>query len=124
MSNVLIIEDDEDLRPMLAAVLRSEGFSVSEAVDGAAGLATATMSAPDIVITDIVMEGMEGIAAIMALRRKLPGVPILAISGNVLYLDNSRKLGADTTLLKPFTRGALLDAVARLLASGSPLLPA
>jgi len=124
MPHVLIIEDDEDLRPMLAAVLRSEGFSVSEAADGAAGLASAAICTPDIVITDIVMEGMEGIAAIMALRRKLQGVPILAISGNALYLANSRKLGADTTLLKPFTRGALLDAVARLLASGSPLLHA
>lgn len=116
MSLVLIIEDDEDLRPVLAGILRASGFKVTEVNEGAAALKAAAAHPPDIVISDIVMEGMEGIAAIMALRKLLSDVPIVAISGSQMYLANSEKLGADATLLKPFTRDTLLDTVNGLLA--------
>lgn len=116
MPHVLIIEDDEDLRPVLAGILRASGFSVTDVNEGAAALMAVQAHPPDIVISDIVMEGMEGIAAIMALRKLLSDVPIVAISGSQMYLANSEKLGADATLLKPFTRDTLLDTVNGLLA--------
>lgn len=116
MPHVLIIEDDEDLRPVLAGILRASGFSVTDVNEGAAALMAVQAHPPDIVISDIVMEGMEGIAAIMALRKLLRDVPIVAISGSQMYLANSEKLGADAALLKPFTRDTLLDTVNGLLA--------
>jgi CheY-like chemotaxis protein len=115
MTHVLIIEDDDDLRSVLSGVLESAGYSVTEAEEGLAALKAASAAQPDIVITDIIMEGMEGIALIMALRKTLKDVPILAMSGNAMYLDNSEKLGANAALLKPFTRETLLDAVEGLL---------
>jgi len=118
MRQILIIEDDEDLRPVLASVLRAEGFSVAEEMEGAAGIDAASKNPPDLIITDIVMEGMEGIAAIMALRGIFPDMPIIAISGNTLYLKSSVRLGADAALLKPFRREALLQTVNELLRTG------
>ncbi len=120
MPHVLIIEDDEDLRTVLAGVLESAGYSVTQADEGGAGLKAARTRRPDIVLSDIVMEGMEGIAVIMALRKLISDVPILAMSGNAMYLGNSAKLGADAVLLKPFTREMLLQSLERLL-QNSPL---
>ena len=89
--------------------------------EGSAALKKSVARRPDLIISDIVMEGMEGIAAIMAFRKLLGTVPILAISGNALYLNNSEKLGADAGLLKPFTRKILMETVNRLL--GHPSSP-
>lgn len=113
MAHVLIIDDDEDLRSALSGVLESAGYSVTEAHEGVAALTAASKNHPDLVITDIIMEG---IALIIALRKRFKDVPILAMSGTTMYLDNSEKLGANATLLKPFTRETLLAAVDKLLA--------
>ena len=121
MSLILLLEDDEDLRPILADVLRNAGHEVVAVAKGAAALKEAVARRPDLIISDIVMEGMEGIAAIMAFRKLLGAVPILAISGNALYLNNSEKLGADFGLLKPFTRKKLMETVERLLGRPSSL---
>lgn len=121
MSLILLLEDDEDLRPILADALRSVGHEVVAVAEGSAALKKSAARRPDLIISDIVMEGMEGIAAIMAFRKLLGTVPILAISGNALYLNNSEKLGADAGLLKPFTRKILMETVNRLL--GHPSSP-
>lgn len=121
MSLILLLEDDEDLRPILVDVLRNAGHEVVAVAEGAAALKEAAARCPDLIISDIVMEGMEGIAAIMAFRKLLGAVPILAISGNALYLNNSEKLGADAGLLKPFTRKKLMETVERLLGRPSSL---
>jgi CheY-like chemotaxis protein len=121
MSLILLLEDDEDLRPILADALRSVGHEVVAVAEGSAALKKSVARRPDLIISDIVMEGMEGIAAIMAFRKLLGTVPILAISGNALYLNNSEKLGADAGLLKPFTRKILMETVNRLL--GHPSSP-
>mgnify|MGYP003571164973 CR=1 FL=1 len=115
MTRVLLIEDDEDLRFALAGALASSGYDVSEAVEGVGALEAAADRRPDVVVTDIVMDGMEGISAIMALRARFGDIPIVAISGNSLYLRNSEKLGADVALLKPFRREVLLETIDKLL---------
>ncbi len=115
MPRVLLIEDDEDLRLALAGTLALSGYEVSEASEGEGALKAATDRNPDVVVTDIVMDGMEGISAIMALRARFGTVPIVAISGNPFYLRNSEKLGADAALLKPFRREVLLETIDKLL---------
>lgn len=122
MTCVLLIEDDEDLRFALAGVLTSAGYEVCEAEDGAAALREAERRRPDMVVTDIVMDGMEGIAVIMAAREKFGDIPIVAMSGNSRYLENCEKLGADAALLKPFSRETLLNLL-RALLKGDKLTP-
>lgn len=115
MPRILLIEDDENLRFILAEVLVEAGYEVYEAEEGEDALATASGQMPDLVVTDIVMPGMEGIAAIMALRDRYDTIPIIAISGHELYLDSSEKLGADAALLKPFSHDSLIQTVRDLL---------
>ena len=127
MAHILLVEDDLDLREMLKAILADEGHHVVDVSDGQAALTAIRGGQPDLIVSDIIMDGMEGIAAIMAFRKLLPETPIIAMSGNELYLSNSEKLGADLGLLKPFTRAtfqseinALLDASERqLLTAGA-----
>lgn len=114
MACILLIEDDDDLRTGLAGVLAGAGHDVVEASDGRAGIDALAHERPDLMITDLVMEGMEGIETIREVRRRRPGMPVVAISGNEFYLENSRRLGADMALLKPFTKEQLIAAVSDL----------
>ncbi len=125
MTCVLLIEDDEDLRFALAGVLTSAGYEVCEAAEGAEALLEAEGRMPDMIVTDIVMDGMEGIALIMAAREKFGDIPIVTMSGNAQYLKNSERLGADAALLKPFSRETLLSLLHALLSErGRALQPA
>ena len=125
MAHILLVEDDLDLREMLKAILADEGHHVVDVSDGQAALTAIRGGQPDLIVSDIIMDGMEGIAAIMAFRKLLPETPIIAMSGNELYLSNSEKLGADLGLLKPFTRANFLSEINALLdASERQLLTA
>ncbi len=119
MAHVLIIEDDDDVRGVLALALRRSGHKTTEARDGREGLAMQTELPADVVITDIVMPEMEGTETIMELLRIAPKLPIIAISGVTnasLYLAASRGLGAKVTLGKPIPPARLLSAVEEALA--------
>ena len=125
MAHILLVEDDLDLREMLKAILADEGHHVVDVSDGQAALTAIRGGQPDLIVSDIIMDGMEGIAAIMAFRKLLPETPIIAMSGNELYLSNSEKLGADLGLLNPFTRATFLSEINALLdASERQLLTA
>jgi len=112
---VLLVDDDDDLRDDLAGILTDSGYHVLAVADGNAGLAKLS-ECPDLLITDLVMAGMEGIETIREIRRRKHQMPIIAMSGNAIYLNNSTRLGADTALLKPFTKKQLLAAVEGVLA--------
>ena len=117
MVKVLIIEDDEFLRGQLAAGLLDSGFEVTEAENGMAGLRRFKEIGPDLVITDIIMDEGEGLGAIMELRRDAPDLPIIAMSGNPMYLDHGLKLGATEALLKPFGMQKLKSTIDGLIAA-------
>lgn len=113
---VLVIDDDELVRQTISAILQRRGFQVVLAEDGDAGLEKYQSAAPDVVITDILMPGKEGIETIVELRRLSPSLKIIAISGggvqgNLSYLDMARRLGANDVLVKPFTPDAVVNAV-------------
>lgn len=119
MPHVLVIDDDEQLRGMLRAMLDRAGYEVSVAGDGRQGLKTLETKRVDVVITDIVMPDMEGLEVIMALRRKYSDMKIIAISGGGRndphgYLNVATALGANSTLTKPFSREELLSALKEL----------
>ncbi len=107
MPDVLIIDDDADLRTVLREMLEALGCGVTEAEDGAAGVSCANERDFDLVITDILMPRQEGIETIVALRKAKPHLRIVAMSGGgqmngMTVLEFARKLGADVILEKPF----------------------
>lgn len=120
MADILLIEDDELLRGVLAKALALGGHEVIQAQDGLQGLQLARAAQLDLVITDLIMPGQEGVETIVALRREQPNLPVLAISGGTahskLYLEIAGKIGARRVLQKPFTPQRLLEVVAELLA--------
>lgn len=116
---ILLIEDDEPLRAIIQKSLEQAGYVVSTSADGRMGLRSFRAEPVDLVITDLVMPGHEGISFIIQLHDEFPKTPIIAISGSSgrspEYLGLALKLGASISLAKPFTRDALLEAVHGLL---------
>ncbi len=120
MSNILVIDDNEQVRMVIRRHLESDGHTVSDAATAVAGIQKYAEDRFDLVITDILMPGKDGIELITELLEQKPDVKIIAISGGgtcapQLYLDSSKFLGASFTLAKPFHREELLRAVNQLL---------
>ena len=114
MSQVLVIDDDPDVRGLLRLLLEGAGHTVEEAGDGAEGLRRFGARPAGVVFCDVFMEGLSGLDAIRALREGWPGVRIVAMSGGSFdgwgVLPVAAELGADVTLAKPFTGGDVLAA--------------
>ena len=121
MARILIIDDDDQFRLMVRKMLEKAGYSdIEDTADGNIGMKLFLQHPFDLVITDIVMSGKEGIEIIMELTRDYSGVKIIAMSGGgkigpESYLEMARHLGAGRTLAKPFGQSELLDAVRELL---------
>ena len=123
-TRLLVIDDQEEVRETLRDMLEANGYEVLEAADGKKGLRLLKrqeLKQPktkpvDVVITDMIMPEKEGVETILELRRKYPGIKIVAISGGGPdYLRMAKVLGADRILAKPFSPEELLDAVRKVL---------
>src|SRR5258708_7014052 len=110
---VLVIEDNADVREYLRLALESQDYQVLTARNGKEALGLLNGQAIDAVVTDLFMPEMDGIETIAALRQRLPGVRVVAISGRpgVDYLTVARELGVAHTLRKPFEIDQLLKAL-------------
>lgn len=118
MARILILDDEEPMRVVIAAVLTKAGHVVTDAADGAAAIKVLERWQTDVLITDLVMPGKEGIETIAYVRRAFPDLPIIAISGskwNDLYLRTASQMGAVRTLAKPFQPSALLGIIEEVL---------
>lgn len=120
MTRILLIEDDDQVRNMLRAVLEQEGYNVGEARNGREGVAHCRATPAALVITNILMPEQEGLETIRILRQEFPAVKIIAISGggqrgNLDFLAVARQLGALRTLRKPFAMQELRTAVEDVL---------
>lgn len=118
--NILIIEDDELVRLALRYALEMEGYVVREASDGMMGMEMHRERPADLIVTDIIMPGQEGLETIAKLRREFPDVTVIAISaggqgGARNYLENARDFGAAHVLEKPIDREVLVAAVSDCL---------
>lgn len=115
LKTVLIIDDDNRLRPVLAAAMEAHGFRTLSAADAAAGIELARTNLPDIILCDIDMPGMNGRRALQTLRAdpELADRQFVLMTGNTAYADGrvSMDLGADDFLLKPFTIEDLKNCV-------------
>jgi PAS domain S-box-containing protein len=114
---ILVTDDDAAVRAFLRVVLEGGGYQVTEAADGKQALEAVRAGRVDLVITDLVMPEQEGIETIRTLRKEVPGMGIIAISGafNGRFLRTARMLGADVALAKPVDPGLLLAGVAEAL---------
>jgi two-component system response regulator MprA len=117
---ILVVDDDPPIRRMLQRTLDAEGYAVSTAADGAAALASMERSAPDLVVLDVAMPGLDGLAVCRRVRAKGLAVPILLLTARdevearVAGLD----AGADDYLVKPFAAEELLARLRALLRRG------
>jgi DNA-binding response OmpR family regulator len=116
---VLVVDDNEDMRVTVQALLQADGFDVVVAADGEAALALHRKSPADVVITDLFMPDKDGIETIIELRKLSPLVKIVAISGWTSaqgsdYLQVAREIGASVTLQKPFDPQELSRVVREL----------
>ncbi|MGI8429414.1 MAG: response regulator transcription factor [Solirubrobacteraceae bacterium] len=124
---ILVVDDDPPLRRMLERTLTAEGFEVTVAPDGGAALVAAERCAPDVIVLDIAMPGLDGLAVCRRLRGKGLPTPILMLTARDAVSDRVTGLeaGADDYLVKPFAVGELiarLRALTRRRAAAGPLL--
>ena len=120
VARILLAEDDRQVREVLQEMLEFEGYEVVTAATGSEALRRLKSEPPDLVVTDILMEDIDGMELISIIRRDNPTLPVIAISGGGklnadFYLNMSAQLGADLQLEKPFTPDELKSAVARCL---------
>ncbi len=115
-AKVLLIDDDPDLRMVIAATIEALGYRVIAAADGAAGLASLAEHAPDLVVVDFAMPGMNGAEFAIAARELNPGLPIIFASGYAETAAIEKAVGPDAIVLrKPFRMGELETAIADAL---------
>jgi len=123
MAELLIVDDDPAIRRMLERTLAAEGYELRVAADGGAALAALEGSLPDLLVLDVGMPGVDGLAVAQRLRSKGLSLPILfltardAVSDRVAGFD----AGGDDYLVKPFAVEELLVRVRALLRRGREL---
>ena len=127
-AKILIVDDEAPMRFVIEHLLNSEGYKVFTAANGEIALELASRESFDLVMTDLIMPGKDGIETILLLRASQPKMKIIAMSGGWngganSYLRLAGKIGASSTLAKPFDKTTLLQAVEREV--GAPkLVPA
>jgi two-component system response regulator MprA len=117
---ILVVDDDPPIRRMLERTLAAEGYAVRTAPDGGAALAAVERSVPDLIVLDVAMAGVDGLAVARRLRGKGLGIPILMLTARDGVPDRVAGLdaGADDYLVKPFAVQELSARVRALLRRG------
>ena len=120
MSKILVIDDEPAILLMLKKMLEKAGHEVDIASNGNEGIILFEKDKHDLLITDIIMPEKEGMETIIELRKKYPGLKIIAISGGGRinpegYLPGAKLLGAHMIFQKPLIQKEFLVAVATLL---------
>jgi two-component system, OmpR family, alkaline phosphatase synthesis response regulator PhoP len=117
VTRILVIEDEYNLALGLRANLEIEGYDVAVAATGEEGLAEAQARAPDLVILDVMLPGMDGYRVLAALRARGISVPVLMLSARAEEIDKvlGFRAGADDYVAKPFGVMELMLRVQALL---------
>jgi CheY-like chemotaxis protein len=124
MAIILIVDDDPTVRLIAGELLRREDHAIVEAEDGEEALKIVASMAVDLVVLDMLMPNKDGLETIVELRRRTPGIRILAISSGGRMepghlLRTAMLFGADECLQKPLRLTSFSKAVDRLLAQTS-----
>ena len=126
LGRVLVVDDDEVIRRLIAVNLQLEGFDVETAVDGQDCLARVTEIAPDVITLDVMMPRLDGWETAVRLRKspETAHIKVVLITARAQEDDKTRggRVGADAYLTKPFDPNEMIRVV-RELASATPLAP-
>ena len=113
MPRILVIDDQSDVRAMISIVLRIHHFEIVEAASAEIGLKEFEGSEFDLAIVDIFLQGTNGLDVIGLMRERVPGLPVVAISGMTAldFVSASSGLSDVVCLQKPFRPNQLVRAV-------------
>jgi two-component system response regulator MprA len=116
-TRILVVDDDRKLRDMLRRALEGAGFEVDAAEDGGRALAALSARAPDLVVLDVLMPGVDGLGVARRLRDRGDATPVLMLTARDAVPDRVAGLdaGADDYLVKPFSIDELLARIRALL---------
>lgn len=118
--NILVVDDDANIRQLLRQQLEAEGYIIREAKDGIEAIAQVKKSAPDLIILDVMMPEMNGfdVAAVLKNDPKTMGIPIIILS---IVEDKERgyRLGIERYLMKPIETETLLHEIGTLISQGN-----
>ncbi|MEO9748889.1 MAG: sigma 54-interacting transcriptional regulator, partial [Marinobacter sp.] len=119
-AQILIVEDDQDLREALVTTLELAKFRVREAANAEQALAQLAESPVDMVVSDVNMPGMSGHELLHEVQRRYPGLPTMLITayGQISHAVSAMQSGAIDYLVKPFESSVLVDAVTRVVGGG------
>jgi len=116
---ILVVDDEPDLRRMLRRYLEAEGFEVAEAAGGEAALSRTRGAAPDLIVLDVGMPGMDGFAVLQEIR-KVSDIPVIMLTARTEEVDRvvGLTIGADDYVTKPFSPRELVARVRAVLRRG------
>ena len=122
MARILVAEDDNAVRELVTRIIASRGHEVTAVVDGAYALEAVASNKFDLLVTDIVMPRLDGIALALALAKSHPELPVLMMTGYAMERQRAHDLEelVHRVLSKPFTIDQFLAALGESLA-GKPL---
>lgn len=123
MPRVLVVDDQKEVRAMVAIVLRVNRYDVVEAESGAAGLKAFGEGAFDAAIVDIFLADTSGVEVMATIRERVPGFPIVAVSGMTAldFMGEAPDLAGVVCLQKPFRPNDLLQALRKAQAAAGEL---
>lgn len=116
---ILVVEDERDIVKMLEYNLKKEGFGVISVSDGEAAIDKSMRELPDLVLLDLMLPGMDGLAVCKEFKknRKISGIPIIMLTAKAQETDKvvGLELGADDYIAKPFSLRELLARIKAVL---------
>jgi two-component system chemotaxis response regulator CheY len=117
MSKILIVDDAEFLRVRISKMLSGEGFEILEAENGARAVEVYKSAQPDLVLMDITMPEMDGLAALREIRAYDPKARVVMLTalGQESVVLEAIKSGARDFIVKPFERERVMGAIFKLL---------
>src|SRR6185369_10148118 len=119
---ILLVDDDKDLLQLIAMRLTAAGYAVTAVESGEQALASLAVARPQVVVTDLRMEGMDGMALFDAIHRDAASLPVIILTahGTIPEAVAATRRGVFSFLTKPFEPKVLLDTVAQALRLSSP----
>jgi CheY-like chemotaxis protein len=113
-NDILVIDDDPDIVRSLARILKTRGLTVRTATSGHEALKLAAQGSPAVVLTDIVMPGLNGIETARELRRACPGIVVIFMTGYSEMEGQAKEEGSAVVLTKPVDLAKLVELLKRL----------